>query len=291
MAPERMSASRTRLLAFLASTRARLLAELADAMQGAGQVAENAAAGMADMFGGLTTPAAAKRRNVPPLDRRERLELEKESLGLYLTGHPIEEYLDELRQFCSASLARLKAERRKQHVAGLVVQSRTIKSRRGGSIAVLTLDDRSGRLEAVLYPDKYEAARQKISKDAVLIMEGEVQEDDFTGALRMEVESVLTIEEARRRFARGVTIDLDGSVSADLISRLRTSLEPHRQSEAGCTVAVLCRTARDDGLTAQGRVLLGPDWRVNPSDDLLKHLRREFGDGRVSLNYPGARAS
>jgi len=273
------------------ATRARLLAELGDAMQGAEQVAENAAAGMADMFGGLTTPAVRRVRSVAPLERRERLEFEKESLGLYLTGHPIEEYLEEIRQFCSASLARLKAERRKQYVAGLVVQSRTIKSRRGGSIAVLTLDDRSGRLEAVLYPDRYEAARQKISKDAVLILEGEVQEDDFTGALRMEVDSVLTIEEARRRFARGVTIDLDGSVSPDLVRRLRSSLEPHRRTDAGCLVAVLCRSARDDGLAAQGRVLLGPDWRVNPSDDLLKHLRREFGDARVSLSYPGAQAS
>jgi len=272
------------------ATRARLLAELADALQGAEQVAENAAAGMADMFGGLTTPTAARRRTVPPLDRRERLEFEKESLGLYLTGHPIEEYLEEIRQFCSASLARLKAERRKQYVAGLVVASRTIKSRRGGSIAVLTLDDRSGRLEVVLYPDRYEAARQKIGKDAVLILEGEVQEDDFTGTLRMEAESVLTIEEARRRFARGVTIDLEGSVSPDLVRRLRSSLEPHRRADAGCLVAVLCRSAGGDGLTARGRVLLGPDWRVNPSDDLLKHLRREFGDTRVSLSYPGTQA-
>ncbi|MGD8417592.1 MAG: DNA polymerase III subunit alpha [Pseudomonadales bacterium] len=272
------------------AVRARLLSELADAMQSAEQVAANAAAGMADMFGGPTGEIAGRSREVPPLEKRERLELEKEALGLYLTGHPIEEYLDELKRFCSASLARLKAERRKQLVAGLVVQQRNIKSRRGGIISVLTLDDRSGRLEAVLYPDRYEAAQSKISKDTILILEGEVQEDDFSGALRMEVETVLTIEEARQRFSRGVTIDLGGPTRGDLVDRLRSSLEPHRLREAGCAVTILCQSGPADGLTARGAVLLGPDWRVNPSDDLLRHLKREFGDGHVSLAYPDAGA-
>ncbi|MEM8768437.1 MAG: DNA polymerase III subunit alpha [Pseudomonadota bacterium] len=271
--------------------RARLLAELPDAMQGAEQLAQNAAAGMTDLFGGVAEEASSRPRAVLPLEERERLEFEKESLGLYLTGHPIEAYLGEIQQFCSARLARLKAERRKQYVAGLVVGHRNMKSRRGGSIAFLTMDDRSGRLEAVLYPDKYEAAQQKITKDAVLILEGEVQEDDYTGSLKMEVETVLTIEEARRRFSRGVTIDLGcHSVTTDVVDRLRLSLEPHRHDTAGCPVAVVCQTARDDGLTARGKVLLGPDWRVNPSDDLLKLLRREFGEEHVSLNYPAAEA-
>jgi DNA polymerase-3 subunit alpha len=273
------------------AVRARLLAELGDAMQGAEQVAQNAAAGMADMFGGLTEEAGTRPRDVQPLERRERLEYEKEALGLYLTGHPIEDYLEELSQFCTASLARLKAERRKQYIAGLVVAQRNMKSRRGGSIAFLTMDDRSGRLEAVLYPDRYEAAQSKLGKDRVLVLEGEVQEDDYTGSLKMEVENVLTMEEARRRFSRGVTIRLgEERMTGDMISRLRSSLEPHRQTEAGCPVAIVCRAQRDDGLAAEGKVLLGPDWRVNPTDDLLKLLRREFGEEQVALNYPGLQA-
>ncbi len=273
------------------AVRARLLAELGDAMQGAEQVAENAAAGMADMFGGLTEEAGTRPRDVAPLERRERLEYEKESLGLYLTGHPIEDYLEELAQFCSGSLARLKAERRKQYIAGLVVAQRNMKSRRGGSIAFLTMDDRSGRLEAVLYPDKFEAAQSKLGKDRVLVLEGEVQEDDYTGSLKMEVESVLTMEEARRRFSRGLTIRLgEECMTVDLVTKLRSSLEPHRQTDAGCPVSVVCRTRRDDGLMAEGKVLLGPDWRVNPSDDLLKLLRNEFGEEQVALSYPGLQA-
>jgi hypothetical protein len=76
-------------------------------------------------------------------------------------------------------------------------------------------------------------------------------------------------------------------MTVDLVTRLRSSLEPHRQAEAGCQVAVVCREQRADGLVAEGKVVLGPDWRVNPSDDLLKMLRAEFGQDQVLLSYPG----
>ena len=269
--------------------RSRLIAELPDALQGAEQIIQDSAAGMADMFGELTRETTVRKRVVVALEKRERLEGEKDSLGLYLTGHPIEEYLDEIQHFCGASIARLKAEKRSQFVAGLVVSLRTMKSRRGGSMGFVVLDDRSGRLEAALFPDVFEVARQKLSKDSVVVLEGEVQEDDYTGFLKMRVETVLSIEEARRRFSRGVEIDFGGGqVDGDLVGRLRTSLEPHRRSEAGCSVSVLCQTERGDGLTAQGKVLLGPEWRVNPSDDLLKLLRTEFGDESVTLRYAAA---
>jgi DNA polymerase-3 subunit alpha len=275
----------------LDAVRARMLAELPDAMAGADQVAENSAAGIADMFGGLTDETGAvKPCAVPPLEKRERLEFEKEALGLYLTGHPIEEHLPEIEQFCSARLSRIRAERRAQIIAGHVVSLRTMKSRRGGMVAFLMMDDGSDRLEATVLPNVYEAAQPKIGKDALLILEGEVQEDDYSG-LSMRVETVLTMEEARRRFSRGLAIDLGlDPVGPALVERLQSILEPHRRSEAGCPVAVMCRSRREDGLVAEGKVLLGPSWRINPTDELLKHLRREFGEERVALSYPGRRS-
>ena len=120
-------------------------------------------------------------------------------------------------------------------------------------------------------------------------MEGKVKEDDYAG-LEMEGSNVLTMEEARQRFSRGVTIDLGSVVEGDLVARLRSSLEPHRRADLGCPVAIVCRKSRDDGLAAQGRILLGENWRVTPSDELLKRLRREFGAERVSLVYPEAKS-
>ena len=266
--------------------RARLLCELHDAMQGAGQVAHNTAAGIADMFGGFTRESIPTVRDVPPLDKRQRLEGEKEALGIYLTGHPIEDYLTELRQFCGSDIAGLKAERRQQVVAGWIVSSRTMRSRRGDAMGFVVVDDRSGRIEASLFADAFAAHRQKIVKDTVLVFEGEVQDDDFNATLRLRVENAYTLEEARRRYSRGVLIDLCAeSQMVDVAGQLRSCLQPHRQADDGCQVAVVYRTANGQGLSATGKILLGPAWRVNPTDDLLRDLRAAFGADSVRLDY------
>ncbi|MEE8078697.1 MAG: DNA polymerase III subunit alpha [Pseudomonadales bacterium] len=266
--------------------RARLLSELHDAMQGADQVAHNTAAGIADMFGGFTRGSVTAGREVLPLEKRERLEGEKEALGIYLTGHPIEDYLTELRQFCSSDIASLRAERRPQIVAGWIVSLRTMRSRRGDTMAIVVVDDRSGRIEALLFADTFEAHRQKVVKDTVLVFEGEVQDDDVSGNLRLRVENAYTIEEARRRFSSGVLIDLCANTQmADVAAQLRTCLQPHRHEDSGAQVAVVYQTTDDQGLGASGKILLGPAWRVNPTDDLLRDLRAEFGADSVCLDY------
>jgi DNA polymerase-3 subunit alpha len=268
--------------------RARLMAELNDALQGAEQAARDQALGMIDMFGGVdeAVQVPPARVQVAPLTRRERLEGEKETLGLYLTGHPIEEYLPELRQICPNDIAGLRAEKGKQLVAGLVVSVRTMRSRRGGDLCFLVIDDRSGRIEASLFTDTFDSYRSRIVKDAILLLEGEVQPDDYTGALKLKVEKVYTMEEARARFSRALLLDLCArSAPDDLPARLKRCLEPHLQNGAGCPVAVLYQTGDAAGHMARGRILLGPDWQVRPSEDLLARLRSEFGDERVTLTY------
>lgn len=274
--------------AHIDEVRARLAADLAEALQGAEQSARNDALGMTDMFGGVEAVAAAPvtRPPPPPISRRERLEGEKETLGLYLTGHPIEEYLPEIRQICAGDIAGLRAEKGTQLVAGLVVSARTMRSRRGGDLCFLVIDDRSGRMEASLFTDAFDAYRSKIAKDAILLFEGEVQPDDYSGALKLKVDKVFTMEEARSRFSRALLLDLCAQDACDdLPARLKRCLEPHRRDGAGCPVAVLYETGDDHGRVARGRIMLGPDWRVTPSDDLLARLRSEFGDERVSLAY------
>jgi DNA polymerase III subunit alpha len=268
--------------------RARLAAELDDALQGAEQAARDQALGITDLFGGVVDAAGhtPARLNVVPLSRRERLEGEKETLGLYLTGHPIEEYLGEIRQICSNDIAGLRPEKGNQLVAGLVMSTRVMRSRRGGDLCFLVIDDRSGRLEASLFTDTFEAHRSKIAKDALLLFEGEVLNDDFTAAVKLKVERVYTMEEARARFSRGLLLNLcANSAPADLSARLKRCLEPHRHHGGGCPVTVLYQTGDDCGQRARGRIQLGPDWQVKPSEDLLARLRTEFGEERVSLSY------
>ena len=261
------------------ATRARLLDCLAEALQGAEQSARNDAIGMADMFGDV---AQANRgpttRQVAPLAKKQRLEGEREALGLYLTGHPIDDYLSEIQQFCPRNIASLSADKRTQTVAGLVVSARTMRTRRG-LMAYVVLDDRSGRLEVTLFSDVYESQRAKLVKDTILVIEGEVQPDDFSGALKMRAERVHDIDEARCRFADQLVIEVCHEAVSGVSGRLRACLEPY-VSDTGCAVAVAYQAAGAEGL-----LTLGDGWRVSPSDDLLHNLAAQFGDECVTLSY------
>jgi DNA polymerase-3 subunit alpha len=274
----------------LNTTRARLAAQLPAALQGAEQAAHNAAAGITDLFGGIAPDteeagasvelACLQREEVVPLTTRERLQGEKEALGLYLTGHPIEEYMAELKHFCRRRIGELRAEKKSQWVSGMVVSTRIMKSRRGAPMCFLVLDDRSARLEVSLFPECFDKFGRKVTKDELLIIEGEVQQDDFSGGLTLRAEKVFTISEARQRFSSGVLIDFTATQLPDDFSpRLKSLLSPHRNEDQGCSVAVLYTAAE-----AQARIALGDAWRVHASDDLLRSLRDAFGNV-VQLQY------
>ena len=269
--------------------RARLLAELPDALRGAEQIARDTQLGIEDLFGGAAKPAVAAPREIQPLAPQERLEGEKDTLGLYLTGHPVEEYLGEIRRFCSQEIGKLRVGKGTQAVAGLVVSHRTRRGRRG-DMAFTKLDDRSGRIEASIFGEVFEQNRSKLEKDAILVIEGEVQADDYAGnaELKLRAESVMTLAEARSRHARGVAVRVTGNGDAhDMANDLKRILSQYRD-DRGCSIIVDYETS-----SVRGRVVLGKAWRADASDALLSQLRDRFGTTAVLVDYgpTGAEAS
>lgn len=262
--------------------RARLLAEMGDALRQAEQTARNQALGMRDLFGEVVSPkdgSARVDRPVRSLKRSERLAAERETLGIYVTGHPLDDYLQELREFAPVRLRDLKAASNTQTVGGLVISVRNMRSRRGENLTFLLLDDASGRVEVSVFPDVLATCRGSLENDEIIVVQGEVSMDDFTGELRMRAEAVFPLVEARQRFAQGLVISVcSDHLGQDFCARLHSLLAPHRAS--GCRVALDYR-----GESARARVWLGDEWRVRPSDDLLLDLRESFGDTEVRLAY------
>ena len=146
----------------------------------------------------------------------------------------------------------------------------------------LVLDDRSGRIEVAVFGDVYQQHRAKLIKDAVLVVLGEVQRDDFDGNLKLKADSIMTIAEARNYYADHLAIRLaaDG-VGGDLSARLRNTLRPHL-ADSGGRVVLDYR-----GASAGGRIVLGNAWRVDLNDELLLGMREVFGDEAVSVRYAG----
>ena len=268
--------------------RARLNAQMPQAIQGAEQVARNAAVGISDLFGGIAEPTVdncVSQAPVLPMTSMQRLHGEKDTLGLFLTGHPIDGYESEIRQFCRTPIKDLRTGKQSQWVAGMVVSQRVMKTKRGTSMGFLVLDDRTARLEVSLFSEAFEQYGSKVSKDELLVVEGEIQHDEYNGGMALRASRILTIDEARQRFSRGLELDFSQCGLPDGFNeQLKKLVQPHRAGAMGgvgsCPIVLLYPHAG-----AVARIVLGDPWRVQANDDLLQSLTQEFGQDCVKLDY------
>ena len=264
--------------------RATMMASIDKAVQQAGQLSRNADAGMTDLFGEDLMATAgdepfAEMAHLREWSDKQRLQAEKETLGLYLTGHPFDAYEGEVRRFVSNSIADLKAGKGTQRIAGLVVAVRTMKNRRGQPMAFVTLDDRSARMEVTLFSEAFIEHRDLLQQDLVLIMEGRVSHDDYAGTLKMTADGVMDINRARREYSRGLRLKVARPQCGNgLLDELEDVLRPYRGP--GCPVNLDYESER-----ARTRIQLGENWRVQPDDELLLSLRHLLGEDRVTLVY------
>jgi len=241
---------------------------------------------MGDLFGepgsAVLDAPCRSHADLRPFTPQQRLLGEKETLGLYLTGHPIQAYEEEIRRFAPVRLCDLRAERSQQLIAGMIVDQRVIRTKRGDAIAFVTLDDRSARIEVSVFADVLDASREKLTRDALVVVEGEVGVDDYSGGMRVRASAIHSLTEARLRFADAVDIRLSAArIDPDFVDQLRRILTPYRSN--GTPVAVCYR--RSD---AEARLRFGEEWRVDPCDDLLHRLKEDLAVDDVRLRYRDA---
>ncbi|NOI35296.1 DNA polymerase III subunit alpha [Vibrio cyclitrophicus] len=264
--------------------RAAMMASLKDAVKAASQHHHAESFGQSDMFGVLTdAPEEVEHKytQVPKWPEKVWLEGERETLGLYLTGHPVNAYIKELAKYTSCRLKDATPTRRDQSltIAGLVIAARVMTTKRGTRIGLMTLDDRSGRMEVMLFSDALDRYAELLEKDKIVVVSGQVSFDDFNGGLKMSGREVMDLGSAREKYARGVSISIDQSqINGQFFERFGQILEPYR---AG-TVPVNVYYQRAD---ARARLTLGTEWRVTPSDTLLDELKQLLGNSQVELEF------
>jgi DNA polymerase-3 subunit alpha len=146
-------------------------------------------------------------------------------------------------------------------------------------MAVISLDDRTARMDAVIYSDLFSAHRDLLVKDKLLVLHGEVGVDDFTGGCSMTVQKLSDLDTAREAFARNVVIRLsEARGGAGLIDEIRDAINVHRHGRTGLCIDYL----RAD---ASARLSLGDDWRVHPTQALLQRLGELVGSENVEVEY------
>ncbi len=272
--------------------RAALMASVDAALTSADQQAR--AANQNSLFGHDESDAVliVKTADVPRWRLREQLAHEKTSLGIYLGGHPYQEYADELAHFIKVKLADLTPQfvgqsngagngaghnsRRGVPVvlAGIVAGLRIQQTRRG-RMAVVTLDDGSAQVELTVFNEIYEASRPWIKEDELLVVRGKASLDEYSGNVRVTGDELFDFASARSHFAQQLALRCNGNAS---IAQLKKLFTPYRDGK--CPVQIIYR---NDSASCQLR--LGEDWQVTLHDDLLRDLRALLREENVKVIY------
>ena len=273
----------------LAKNRATLMAQLPECMRAAEQQARDVQAGQHDIFGASSTTAMP----TPQLPQVEdwpverRLAGERETLGHYLSGHPTDAWRELIEKIATCPIGEIDrhhkpppAERRSRFadlqpfmLIGSVINIR----KQGDSRAFVQVEDFSGKFEAVLYRETWIEFGPLLTRDAILVFEGGLSIDDFSGGYQLRTQRVTAIAAVCERQARLLRLRCNG-IDADFSRRLQAALSTHRGGATAVHLSV--RTAG-----AQGDVELGAEWRVRASPALRQALESLDGVLVADLIY------
>jgi DNA polymerase III subunit alpha len=216
-------------------------------------------------------------------DTRERLVQEKTALGFYLSGHLFDHWRDEVRRMARTPIADLIDSREPQLLAGIVTDPRTINGQRG-RVVIFKLDDGSEAIEAVAQDEMLGDKRELMVEDQLVIIQGKLQPDRFTGGMRLTVLAVWDLPAARARFGRFLSVALNGTAPpvADVLR-----LWPARRVETdeGTVQQGLPIVFEVKRTTAGCKVEMGNDARFWPCDEALGRWRSIAHSGAAHIVY------
>jgi DNA polymerase-3 subunit alpha len=279
------------------SGRAQLVAAVGLAVQAAD--AAEAHADQAGLFGEVGSDANAPLALPPasPYSERQALLEEKLALGYCFSGSLFDDVAQEVRRFAPTPLAAAMPSREPVWLAGVVVDSRAQMTRRG-MMRVVELDDGSGCMEVTVFNELYESRRSVLKVDEPLIVSAKVDHDEYSGSLRGSAVEILTLVEARLRYAKGVRLTIAASGAAEvqaLIARLQAGLRtggghgyaaaspkavPNSTPSAGCPIYLNVQIAGH-----RCEVRFGDAWRLSPEPQGLERLRSQLEDVDLEVMY------
>jgi DNA polymerase-3 subunit alpha len=258
-----------------------MLGVLEQALSYGQKLAADRLAGQASIFDGdfgAVEEASEKQRHHPTIpttefEKGELLKLEKETLGLYVSEHPLHAVREQLRRKTDATLNELERRRDGEivTVGGLVSGVKHMTTKRGEPMVFLALDDPTGSAEAVVFSATYATARDLCLADRILVIKGRVdhKQQGETKLIAMEVTAFEAVPERRE-----VRFRLDArEAPAGVIQELARLVKEY-PGESPVYVAL------ETSLGAK-TLALGPDYRVTCDSDFLAEAKALLGEASV----------
>ncbi|MCK4870104.1 MAG: DNA polymerase III subunit alpha [Gammaproteobacteria bacterium] len=262
--------------------RAGQFASIKNALKAAEQHLRQEATGQNDLFGELMF--AEHNEDVfaqaEVWDDEVRLEGENETLGFYFSGHPIEKYEGELDKFITARIVNIRPSSSQTVVlAGYTSAIKVITTKSGKKMAVVNFEDTTGHIDVTVFSEAFLEYRDLLVKGRLLIIEGEVSVDDFSGGYRVQARRIINLEQARGEYGKCLMLSIKSTnIGYNFIGELKELLAKH--GGGNCLVAISYTTAG-----AAGKMVLGDEWRVTPNDELLAELRTLLTPDSVNVQY------
>jgi DNA polymerase-3 subunit alpha len=156
---------------------------------------------------------------------------------------------------------------------------RTMNTKRGDKMAFITLDDRTGRVELAVFAEPFQQYRELLAKDRLVVVEGEVSIDEYTGGVKMSAQKIYDISRAREAFASRLLVTVDHNKAGNgFVNSLAQVLTPFKDGHCPVYLHYL-------GSTAKANIRLGDHWCVHPTDELIHRLNELAGESNVKVEY------
>lgn len=273
--------------------RARLFASVDGAIEHGNRTQRDREEGQADLFGGGEEGGVTLIR-LPEVSAWGELELlahEKDALGLYLSGHPVDRYADDLRAFGARAVedllqaelpavadgvpGRLVIE--DVHIGGIISGYRPLKTKKGDRMGVFTLEGSQGSIEVVVFPETFGRYGSLIEGGALVVVRGKLERDEESA--RLQATELFPLTRLRERLSRSVNIRLSERCTRAQLEELWELLAAHRGDRPVALEIDVVRSGR----RVRVRADVNEQIRVRPSDQLLADVERICGTGSVTL--------
>ncbi|MGD8241445.1 MAG: DNA polymerase III subunit alpha [Desulfobacterales bacterium] len=214
--------------------RSQMMAALEDALEYGQRVQKEKADPQMGLFGTVESAPTLNAPELPPIEEweaRHALALEKEALGFYLSGHPLDRNLETLEKFTNANAISIKElpDEAPVRIGGLISGIRRLRTKRGDQMAFVQIDDLQGTTELIVFPEAYRESEALLVEDQAVLVQGQAQKEE--NAVRVVAEKIVAMDRAEETWTASVHITLDSAmVTADMLERLHQLLRKHRGS-------------------------------------------------------------
>ena len=225
-------------------------------------------------------------KDVNPLNFSQKLKYEKEALGFYISGHPVEAIKDDIKDLRSHKISDLDANTSSATIVGLVNSTRQIKDSKNKPITFVNFDDESGSMDGIILSELYEEKYGIIKEGTILRFYGSVEVDDYRSRetnstmYRMRVKNINAVESDLVDSKKDLLIICD-TVSGDSLQEIKLKLNKIDPDFWGGESKVKLKILKD---STEALISLNDNFMIDLNSENLDNLRSIFGDNKIKLS-------